>query len=76
MVVDDCHGYFEVLVQMVVDGGGEGAKFFIQIVFKLLDGLSKVILRDERVGVVAVLMVLTVRATLSLIDAWVRRIAV
>lgn len=51
MVGDGCPRYFEALVCMVVDGGGEGAKFLIQLVFKFLDGLSEVFLHDERVGV-------------------------
>ena len=36
---------------MVADDGGEGAKFLIQLVFKFLNGLSEVLLHDERVGV-------------------------
>lgn len=48
---DDCHGYFEAPIHKIVDGCSEGAEFLIQLVLKFLDDLSKVFLRDERVGV-------------------------
>lgn len=48
---DDYHGYFETLVHVIVDGGGEGAKFLIQLIFKILDGFSEVLICDERVHV-------------------------
>lgn len=59
-------GYFETLVYMVVDGGGEGAKFLTRLIFKILDGFREVLLCDERVHIGGIAHGFTLSQTLLL----------
>ena len=51
MVGDGGRYCFKSSVRLGVDGGGECAKLFVKLFFKVLHGLGKMLIGYERVGV-------------------------